>query len=699
MPREYTLEKTRNIGIIAHIDAGKTTVSERILFYTGKKHKIGEVHEGAAEMDWMEQERERGITITSAATTCFWKDHRINLIDTPGHIDFTVEVQRSLRVLDGGVVVFDGVAGVEPQSETVWHQAEKFEVPLLAFINKLDRTGADFYADLASIHERLTPNAHPVQLPIGTEENFSGIVDLFTRRAEVYKEAKGDMGTEWEDADVPEDMKEKVEEYRAKLIEAIAEQDDALLQRFLEGQEIPVDELKAVLRKATIANKLVPVLCGSALKNKGVQFLLDAVNDYLPSPLDVPPVKGMNPKTEQEEERKAADGEPFSALAFKIAADPYVGKLCFFRVYSGMLSAGTYIMNTTTGDKERIGRIVRLHANHREEVNEVYTGDIAAAVGLKNTATGHTICDPDHPIVLESITFPEPVISVAIEPKTKADQEKMGMAIARLAEEDPTFRVQSNEETNQTVISGMGELHLEIIVDRMKREFNVEANTGNPQVAYKETIKSSGEGEGKYIRQSGGRGQYGHCWIKVEPNTPGAGHEFVDEVKGGSIPREFILPIQKGVMESLNSGVLAGYPMIDIKATVFDGSFHEVDSSEAAFKIAGSMALQSACNKATPVILEPIMKVEVVVPEQYMGDVIGDLNSKRGQIQEMRDRGNMKTIDARVPLAEMFGYATQLRSISQGRASYSMEFAEYVEVPRHVAEVLKEGRSGGRKGQ
>jgi elongation factor G len=696
VPREYSLDHTRNIGIIAHIDAGKTTVSERILFYTGKKHKIGEVHEGEAEMDWMEQEQERGITITSAATTCAWKEHRINIIDTPGHIDFTVEVQRSLRVLDGGVVVFDGVAGVEPQSETVWHQAEKFNVPLIAFVNKMDRTGADFYADLASIHERLTTHAHPIQLPIGAEENFLGLIDLFTRQAFVYKD---ELGKEWEVTEVPADMKELVEKYRSELIEAIAEQDDVLLNKVLEGQEPTIEELKTVLRHATITNKIVPVLCGSALKNKGVQFLLDSVNDFLPSPLDVPPVKGLNPKTEQEEERKADENEPFAALAFKIAADPYVGKLCFFRVYSGKLTAGSYIYNTTTGDKERIGRIVRLHANHREEVTEVYAGDIAAAVGLKNTFTGHTICDPDHPIILESIVFPEPVISVAIEPKTKADQEKMGIALARLTEEDPTFRVKSNEETNQTVISGMGELHLEIIVDRMKREFNVEANTGAPQVAYKETILGSAEGEGKYVRQSGGRGQYGHCWIKVEPRERGTGHEFVDEVKGGAIPKEFILPIRKGVNESLSSGVVAGYPMIDIKATVYDGSFHEVDSSEAAFKIAGSMALQTACNKANPIILEPIMKVEVIVPEQYMGDVIGDLNSKRGQIQEMKDRGNAKVVDAKVPLAEMFGYATQLRSITQGRGSYNMEFLEYAEVPRHIAEQLKEGRTGGRKGR
>ncbi|MDD5567548.1 MAG: elongation factor G [Patescibacteria group bacterium] len=689
MPREYSLKQTRNIGIIAHIDAGKTTVSERILFYTGKKHKIGEVHEGEAEMDWMEQEQERGITITSAATTCFWRDHRINIIDTPGHIDFTVEVQRSLRVLDGGVVVFDGVAGVEPQSETVWHQAEKFNVPLIGFVNKMDRTGADFYADLEAIRDRLNPNAHPIQLPIGAEDNFLGVIDLFTRRAVIYKD---ELGKEYEETEIPEDMKDKVEDFRSKLVEAIAEQDDKLLHKFLEGEEIPIEDLKQVLRQATIGNKLIPILCGSALKNKGIQFVLDAVNDFLPSPLDVPPVKGLNPKTGAEEERPADDTAPFSALAFKIASDPYVGKLCFFRVYSGKLESGSYIYNATTGDQERIGRIVRMHANHREDVKEVYSGEIAAAVGLKRTATGHTLCDPEHPIVLESIVFPEPVISMAIEPKTKADQEKMGLALARLVEEDPTFRVRTNEETNQTIIGGMGELHLEIIVDRMKREFKVEANTGSPQVAYKETILSSAEGEGKYIRQSGGRGQYGHCWLRVEPLERGKGFEFVDDVKGGVIPKEYILPIQKGVHESLGNGVVAGYPMIDVRATVYDGSYHEVDSSEAAFKIAGSMALQTACKRAKPVILEPIMKVEVIVPEKYMGEVIGDLNSKRGQIQEMRDRGNMKIIDVQVPLAEMFGYATQLRSMTQGRGSYNMEFLKYSEVPRHIATQLQEGR-------
>lgn len=690
MPREYTLEKTRNIGIIAHIDAGKTTVSERILFYTGKKHKIGEVHEGKAEMDWMEQERERGITITAAATTCFWKDHRINLIDTPGHIDFTVEVQRSLRVLDGGVVIFDGVAGVEPQSETVWHQADKFQVPRIAFINKMDRMGADFYKDLTSIHERLTLHAYPIQLPIGAEAGFLGIIDLFTRRAYVSGD---DLGTTWEEKEVPSDMKEKVEEHRAKLVEAIVESDEVSMEKYLNGEDIPIETLKALLRRAVIANKVVPVLCGSALKNKGVQFLLDAVVAYLPSPIDLPPVVGFHPDhLDQKLERKASDSEPFTALAFKIAADPYVGKLCFFRVYSGMLSAGTYVLNTSTGTKERVGRIVQLHANTREELDMVYAGDIAATVGLKNTFTGHTLCDVDHPILLESIVFPEPVISVAVEPRTKADQEKLGLALSKLAEEDPTFHVNTNEETFQTIISGMGELHLEIIIDRMKREYKVEANVGTPQVAYKETITTTAEAEGKYIRQSGGRGQYGHCWIRVAPKERGSGYEFTNAIKGGVIPREYIPAINKGIQEAKGKGVIAGYPVVDIECAVYDGSYHEVDSSESAFKIAGSLAFQAAVKHATPVILEPIMKVEVVTPEDFMGDVIGDLNAKRGQIQEMEERGGMRVIDALVPLAGMFGYATQLRSMTQGRASYTMEFNHYAIVPKNVEQQLVEGR-------
>jgi len=686
MPREYSLEKTRNIGIIAHIDAGKTTVSERVLFYTGKKHKIGEVHEGAAEMDWMEQERERGITITSAATTCFWKDCRVNLIDTPGHVDFTAEVERSLRVLDGGVVVFDGVAGVEPQSETVWHQADKYSVPRIAFVNKMDRTGANFYFDLESIYKRLTKHAHPIQLPIGAEDQFKGVIDLFERKARVFLD---DLGTKWEDVAVPEEMKAKTEEYRAKLIEAIAENDEKLMEKYLAGEELTIADLKKVLRRAVVAGKIVPVLCGSALKNKGVQFLLDAVVEYLPSPLEVLPLIGFDADDKEKKiEVKPSDEEPFAALAFKIATDPYVGKLCFIRVYSGVLKSGSYVLNTSTGNKERIGRIVRMHANHREEVEDVYSGEIAAAIGLKGTTTGNTLCDEKRPVVLESITFPEPVIHIAIEPKTKADQEKMGLALAKLAEEDPTFRVRSDEETMQTIIGGMGELHLDIIVDRMKREFKVEANVGKPQVAYRETIKKSAEAEGRYIKQSGGRGQYGHCWLRVEPNEAGKGFEFIDEVKGGTIPREYIPAIEKGVKEALDRGILAGYPIVDVKVAVFDGSYHEVDSSEAAFKIAGSMAFQDGCKRASPVILEPIMKVEAVTPEEFMGEVIGDLNSKRAQIEEMGDRAAVKFIKAKVPLSEMFGYATQLRSMTQGRASYTMEFGHYAEVPRNVAEEI-----------
>lgn len=694
MPRQYPLEKTRNIGIIAHIDAGKTTVSERILFYTGKKHKIGEVHEGAAEMDWMEQEQERGITITSAATTCFWKDHNINIIDTPGHIDFTAEVQRSLRVLDGGVVIFDGVAGVEPQSETVWRQADKFSVPRLAFVNKLDRTGADFFYDLKTIHERLTKNAHPIQLPIGLESDFKGIIDLIEQKARIYKDADG---KEWEDCDIPDDMKEKAKEYRSKLIEAIVENDENLMNKYLEGEEITVKEIKKVLRRAVIANQIVPVLCGSALKNKGVQFLLDAVNEYLPSPLDIPPVEGIDPKDEEKNiKRENSEDEPFTALAFKIAIDPFVGKLCFLRVYSGSLKAGSYILNANTGDKERVGRIVKMHANSREEVKEIYAGEIAALIGLKKTFTAHSLCDIDSPIILETISFPEPVISIAIEPKTKADQEKMGVALQKLSEEDPTFRIRTDEDTAQTIISGMGELHLDILIDRMKREFKVEANTGKPQVAYKETIKSESKAQGKYIHQSGGRGQYGDCWIKLEPQEAGKGYEFVDEIKGGVIPREYIQPVNKGIVEAMANGIIAGYPMIDIKATVYDGSYHEVDSSEIAFKIAANRGFQEAAKNANPIILEPIMKVEVVTPEKFMGDVIGDLNSKRGQIEKMEDRGQgvgkVKVITAKVPLSEMFGYATQLRSNTQGRASYFMEFLNYAEAPASVIEKIVEGK-------
>ena len=690
MPREYSLERTRNIGIIAHIDAGKTTVSERVLFYTGKKHKIGEVHEGAATMDWMEQEQERGITITAAATTCFWKDHRINLIDTPGHIDFTVEVKRSLRVLDGACVIFDGVAGVEPQSETNWHYADDYKVPRLCFINKLDRTGADFYKDLKSIHDRLTKNAHPIQLPIGTEDNFIGIIDLLERKAHFYRD---DLGQKVDVVEIPEEYAAQAAEWRGKLVEAICENDEALLNKYLAGEDVPVADLKRVLRQAVIDFKIVPVLCGSALKNKGVQQMLDAVVDYLPNPLDIKPIHAHDPEDpEKEVIVRYSDTEPFTALAFKVASDPFVGKLAFFRVYSGTLKAGSYVLNSVTGEKERVSRIVRLHANNREDVDQVYAGDIAAAVGLKSTFTGHTLCDENRPVVLESMTFPEPVISLAIEPKTKVDQEKMGVALQKLAEEDPTFRVRSDEETLQTIIAGMGELHLDIIVDRMKREFKVEANVGKPQVAYKEAIRGKADAEGKYIKQSGGRGQYGHCWLRVEPNERGKGVEFFEEIKGGAIPKEFIKPIEKGVRETCDKGVLAGYPLLDVKATVFDGSYHDVDSSEIAFKIAGSMAFVDACKKAGLVLLEPVMKVEVLTPEQSMGDIIGDISSKRGAVNEMRDRGGIKVIDATVPLAEMFGYATQLRSISQGRASYSMTFDHYEEVPKNVEMAILEGK-------
>ena len=691
MAREYSLEDTRNIGIIAHIDAGKTTVTERVLFYTGKSHKIGEVHEGEATMDWMEQERERGITITSAATTCFWAGKRINIIDTPGHVDFTVEVERSLRVLDGGVCVFDGVAGVEPQSETVWRQADKYNVPRICFINKMDRTGADFYKDVESIHDRLTTKAVPVQLPIGAEDGFKGVIDLITNKAIVYTD---DLGKTSESADIPDDMKEKAEKYRNDMIEKIAETDDALIEKFLDGQEISEDELVAALRAATIAGKIYPILTGTALKNKGVQPLLDAVVAYLPSPLDIAAPVGTDPKDGSEEPLKVSDDAPFAALAFKIATDPFVGKLAFFRVYSGTLKSGSYVLNSSTGEKERIGRILRMHANQREEVSEVYAGEIAAAVGLKNTITGNTMCDPAHPVILESITFPEPVISIAIEPKTKADQEKMSIALSRLAEEDPTFRVHSDEDSGQTIIDGMGELHLEVIVDRMKREFKVEANVGRPQVSYRETVKSTTQVEGKFVRLSGGRGQYGHVWLEISPleqdpeATEHKNLEFENAIVGGVVPKEYINPVEQGVKEAMANGVLAGYPVVDLHVKLYDGSYHEVDSSEMAFKIAGSMALQEGVKKANPVILEPIMKVEVVTPEDFMGDVIGDINSKRGRVEQMTDRSGAKVVDAFVPLAEMFGYATSLRSMTQGRASYSMEFDHYADVPHNVAEEL-----------
>ena len=694
MPREYSLEQTRNIGIIAHIDAGKTTVSERILFYTGKKHKIGEVHEGAAEMDWMDQERERGITITSAATTCFWNNRRINLIDTPGHVDFTAEVERSLRVLDGGVIVFDGVSGVEPQSETVWHQADKYHVPRLAFINKMDRMGADFYADVDSIHDRLTKQAFPIQLPIGAAETFKGIIDIIHRKAYFYED---DLGVKVNETDIPAEMKEEVEKYRGQLVDAVVENDEVLMDKYLAGGEIGEEDLKRVLRIAVIANKIVPILVGSALKNKGVQLLLDAVTEYLPSPLDIPPVEGKDPNNEDNKIIvQPSDDAPFAGLAFKIATDPFVGKLCFVRVYSGVLKAGSYVLNTVTGERERIGRLVRMHANHREEIDTVYAGEIAAVIGLKATFTGHTICDENRPVILENIVFPEPVISIAIEPKTKADQEKMGIALQKLSEEDPTFRVKTDEEVLQTIISGMGELHLDILVERMRREFGVEANTGKPQVAYKETIKKTAEAEGRYIRQSGGRGQYGHCWLRISPREKGLGFEFIDEIKGGAVPREFIAPIQKGVKEAMDRGVLAGFPMIDVSVTLYDGSYHDVDSSEAAFKIAGSLAFQEAARKAGIALLEPIMKVEVVIPEKYMGDVVGDLNSKRAQINEMRDRGSVKVISAFVPLAEMFGYSTTLRSVTQGRGSYAMETSHYAEVPNNVVEKVVAARGANK---
>ncbi|MDD5071389.1 MAG: elongation factor G [Patescibacteria group bacterium] len=686
MPRDYSLDKIRNIGIAAHIDAGKTTFTERVLFYTGKKHKIGETHDGAADMDWMDQEKERGITITSAATTCFWKGNKINIIDTPGHVDFTVEVERSMRVLDGAVAVFDGSQGVEPQSETVWRQADKYKVPRLCFINKMDKMGADFYMSLDSIKVRLNPKAVAIQLPIGAEESIRGVIDLISQKAYEFKGVHGEQVVE---IPIPEEIKAQVEKYRSEMAERIVECDDKITEKYLNGEEISQEELKEALRKGVISNSIYPVMCGSALKNMGVQLVLEAVNDYLPSPLDVPEIKGMDVRDESKEMPvKADDNESFAGLAFKIATDPFVGRLCFVRVYRGVLEAGSYILNSSTGSKERVGRLVRMHANHREEIKEVYAGDIAAVIGLKNTTTGNTLCDESHPLLLESIVFPEPVIKIAVEPKTKADQEKMGAALKRLAEEDPTFRVETDEETNQTLISGMGELHLDIIVDRMKREFNVEANVGAPQVSYRETIKETAEAQGKYIKQSGGRGQYGDCWLRVEPQPEGVGFEFVDEVKGGVIPREFIPAIGKGVKEAMDQGVVAGYPMVNIKVTVYDGSFHEVDSSEAAFKMAGIFAFKEACRKAKPVLLEPIMKVEVVTPEEYMGNIVGDLNSKRGQIDQLTERGTAKVIMAKVPLAEMFGYATTLRSSSQGRASYTMEFFRYSEVPGNIVETI-----------
>jgi elongation factor G len=686
MPRQFSLEKTRNIGIMAHIDAGKTTTTERILFYTGRLHKMGETHEGAATMDWMEQEQERGITITSAATTAQWKEHRINIIDTPGHVDFTVEVERSLRVLDGSVTVFCAKGGVEPQSETVWRQADKYNVPRLAYINKMDIMGADFYNCVQMMKDRLKTNPVPIQLPIGKEDNFKGIIDLVTMKASFYED---NLGKVIDEEPIPEDMADVVEKYRNLLIEAVAEQDENLMNKYLEGEELTVEEIRAGIRKATISGDMVPVTCGSSYRNKGVQMLLDAIVEYMPSPLDIPPIKGVAMDDDEVElERKASDDEPFSALAFKIMADPFVGKLAFFRVYSGKLSSGSYVLNSTKNKKERIGRILRMHANHREDIDAVYAGDIAAAVGLKDTTTGDTLCAENSPIILESMEFPEPVIHVALEPKTKAGQDKMTMALAKLAEEDPTFKAHTDKETGQTIISGMGELHLEIIVDRLMREFKVEANVGQPQVAYKETIRKAVKSEGKFVRQSGGKGQYGHCVLEIEPMEPGSGYQFVNKIVGGAIPKEFIGPVDEGIQEAMNNGVLGGYQVLDVKVTLVDGSYHEVDSSEMAFKIAGSMAFKDGCRKADPVLLEPIMRVDVVVPETYMGDVMGDLNSRRGRIEGMESRAGAQVITAYVPLANMFGYATELRSRTQGRGVFTMQFDHYEEVPKNIQEQI-----------
>lgn len=691
MAREISLQNTRNIGIMAHIDAGKTTTTERILFYTGVSHKIGEVHDGAATMDWMEQEKERGITITSAATTCFWKENRINIIDTPGHVDFTVEVERSLRVLDGAIAVFCSVGGVEPQSETVWRQADKYHVPRMAFVNKMDRIGADFFRGVNMIRERLGANPVPLCLPIGAEDEFRGIVDLVQMRGIVWNDET--MGAKYDIIDIPAELQEQAEEYREKLLEAVAEVNDTLLEKYLGGEELSLEEVKAAIRKGTIDLLFTPVLCGSSFKNKGVQTLLDAVIDYMPSPVDIPAIKGVDMQGE-EIERHADDAEPFSALAFKIMTDPFVGTLTFFRVYSGVLQSGSYVHNSTKDKKERVGRLLKMHANKREEIKEVFSGDIAAAVGLKYTTTGDTLCDPDKLVILESMVFPDPVISVAIEPKTKADQEKLGISLQKLAQEDPTFRVNSDLETGQTIISGMGELHLEIIVDRLLREFKVDANVGAPQVAYRETIRSTVSQEHKYAKQTGGKGQYGHVFLRIEPLEPGAGFEFIDEIKGGVIPREYIPAVEKGIVEALDSGVMAGYPMVDVRAAVYDGSYHDVDSSEMAFKIAASICFKEACRKASPVLLEPIMAVEVVTPEDYMGDVMGDLNSRRGRIEGMSDQAAAKVIKAMVPLAQMFGYATDLRSATQGRAAYSMQFDHYEEVPKNIAQEIIEKVKG-----
>ncbi|WP_296328070.1 elongation factor G [uncultured Acidaminococcus sp.] len=685
MGREFPLDKIRNIGIMAHIDAGKTTTTERILFYTGKTHKIGEVHDGAATMDWMVQEQERGITITSAATTCTWKGHSINIIDTPGHVDFTVEVERSLRVLDGSVAVFSAKGGVEPQSETVWRQAEEYNVPRIAYMNKMDTTGADFFNAVQMMKDRLGANAVPIQIPMGAEDQFNGLIDLVKMQAIVYGD---DLGKDEEFEPIPEEYVEEAQKWRQNLLEAVAEGDDDLMEKYLEGEDLTEDEINATIRKMTCACKMFPVTCGSSYKNKGVQPLLDAIIAYMPAPTDVADIKGVDPETGEETTRPSSDDAPFAALAFKIATDPYVGRLAFFRVYSGKLSAGSYVYNSSKGKRERIGRILRMHSNHRTEIEEVYAGDIAAAVGLKDTGTGDTLCDEKAPVILESMVFPEPVISVAIEPKTKADQEKMGIALGKLAEEDPTFRVRTDPESSQTIISGMGELHLDIIVDRLKREFHVDCTVGNPQVAYRETIRKAVKSEGKFVRQSGGKGQYGHCWLELTPLKPGEGFKFENKIVGGAIPKEYIAPVQAGVEEAMENGVVAGYPMVDIGVTVYDGSYHEVDSSEMAFKIAGSMGFKSGAAKADPVLLEPYMKVEVTVPEEYMGDVIGDLNSRRGRIEGMEARSGAQVISAFVPLSEMFGYATDLRSKTQGRGNYSMEVDHYEEVPKNIAEAI-----------
>ncbi|REB07925.1 elongation factor G [Sporosarcina sp. BI001-red] len=691
MGREFSLENTRNIGIMAHIDAGKTTTTERILYYTGRIHKIGETHEGASQMDWMEQEQERGITITSAATTASWKGHRINIIDTPGHVDFTVEVERSLRVLDGAVTVLDAQSGVEPQTETVWRQATTYGVPRIVFVNKMDKTGADFLYSVGTLHDRLQANAHPIQLPIGAEDEFEAIIDLVEMKANFYPD---DTGMNVEVREIPEEHRADAEKARERLIEAVVDFDEVLMEKYLGGEELTVEELKNAIRKATLAVEFYPVVCGTAFKNKGVQLVLDAVLDYLPAPTDVPPMIGFNPDTEEDEERNPSDESPFSALAFKVMTDPYVGKLTFFRVYSGVLQSGSYIKNSTKDKRERVGRILQMHANHREEISEVHSGEIAAAVGLKDTGTGDTLCDDKAPIILESMVFPEPVISVAIEPKTKADQDKMGQALGKLQEEDPTFRAHTDQETGEVIIAGMGELHLDIIVDRMRREFKVEANVGAPQVSYRETFRKSAEVEGKFVRQSGGRGQFGHVWIEFEPNEEGAGFEFKNAVVGGVVPREYIPAIEAGIRDSLNNGVLAGYPLIDIKARLFDGSYHDVDSNEMAFKIAASMALKNAVAKCDPVLLEPMMKVEVIIPDEYMGDIMGDITSRRGRVEGMEARGNAQTVRSMVPLAEMFGYATSLRSNTQGRGVFSMTFDHYEEVPKSVAEEIIKKNKG-----